>query len=61
MKHQALFSLKNSEKVFMNAVSFSCDWSFRVKKSLCNMGDILLLWYRIHIICNPPNYVGFEV
>ena len=29
MKYQALFSLKNNEKVFMNVVCCSRDWRFK--------------------------------
>ena len=29
MKHQILFSLKNNEKIFMNAVCCSRDWHFK--------------------------------
>ena len=29
MKYQVSFSLKNNEKIFMNAVCCSCDWPFK--------------------------------
>ena len=29
LKHQVSFSLKNNEKIFMNAVCCSCDWRFK--------------------------------
>ena len=28
MKYQVLFSLKNNEKLFMNAICCGCDWRF---------------------------------
>ena len=45
MKHQALFSLKNNEKVFMKAICCSRDWdrSLRVKGLLVFGNHLLFL------------------
>ena len=38
MKHQALFSLKNYEKVFMNVVCCSRDWRLQGEEVKIKMG-----------------------
>ena len=57
--YQVLISLKNNEKVFMNAICCSCDWRFKGKciiKPNCS-----ILWTITVIIFNVPIYRIFKV